>query len=71
MVAAEQALTDAAELTRSAQRKVQAGTSAPLDALKARTDEVSRRSDLVSARAAVDRAGSPSACCSGARGRCA
>jgi outer membrane protein TolC len=34
---------------------VQAGTSAPLDTLKARTDEVSRRSDLVAARAAVDR----------------
>jgi outer membrane protein TolC len=55
VVAAEQALTDAAELTRSAQRRVQAGTSAPLDTLKARTDEVSRRSDLVAARAAVDR----------------
>ena len=56
VVAAEQALADAAELTRSAQRRVQAGTSAPLDTLKARTDEVSRRSDLVAARAAVDRA---------------
>ena len=55
VVAAEQALQDAAELTRSAQRRVQAGTAAPLDALKAKTDEVSRRSDLVAARAAVDR----------------
>jgi outer membrane protein TolC len=55
VVAAEQALTDAAELTRSAERRVKAGTAAPLDALKARTDEVARRSDLVSARADVDR----------------
>jgi len=55
VVAAERALTDAAELTRSAERRVKAGTSAPLDALKARTEEVSRRSDLVRARADVDR----------------
>jgi outer membrane protein TolC len=56
VVAAEEALANAAELTRSAQRRVAAGTSAPLDALKSRTDEVSRRSDLVRARADVDRA---------------
>jgi outer membrane protein TolC len=56
VVAAERALTDAAELTRSAERRVTAGTSAPLDALKSRTEEVSRRSDLVRARADVDRA---------------
>jgi outer membrane protein TolC len=56
VTAAERALEDAAELTRSADRRVKAGTSAPLDVLKARTDEVSRRSDLVRARADVDRA---------------
>ena len=56
VTAAERALQDAAELTRSAERRVKAGTSAPLDALKARTEEVSRRSDLVRARADVDRA---------------
>jgi outer membrane protein TolC len=56
VVAAERALADAAELTRSAERRVAAGTSAPLDVLKARTEEVSRRSDLVRARADVDRA---------------
>jgi outer membrane protein TolC len=55
VVAAERALTDAAELSRSAERRVKAGTAAPLDLLKARTDEVSRRSDLVRARADVDR----------------
>ncbi len=56
VTAAERALQDAAELTRSAERRVKAGTSAPLDALKARTEEVSRKSDLVRARADVDRA---------------
>jgi len=56
VTAAERALADAAELTRSAERRVAAGTSAPLDVLKARTEEVARRSDLVRARADVDRA---------------
>jgi outer membrane protein TolC len=56
VIAAERALDDAAELSRSADRRVKAGTSAPLDVLKARTDEVSRRSDLVRARADVERA---------------
>jgi len=55
VTAAERALADAAELTRSAERRVEAGTSAPLDVLKARTEEVARRSDLVRARADVDR----------------
>jgi len=55
VTAAERALADAAELTRSAERRVAAGTVAPLDALKARTEEVARRSDLVRAHADVDR----------------
>jgi outer membrane protein TolC len=56
VTAAESALADAQELTRSSERRVAAGTSAPLDVLKARTEEVARRGDLVRARADVDRA---------------
>jgi outer membrane protein TolC len=56
VLAAERALANAAELTRSSERRVAAGTAAPLDMLKARTEEVARRSDLVRARADVDRA---------------
>jgi len=56
VAAAERALADAAELTRSAKRRVAAGTSAPIDILKAQTEEVARRSDLAGARADLDRA---------------
>ncbi len=56
VVASERAVESAAELARSADRRVAAGTAAPLDALKARTEQVRRESDLAQARAALDRA---------------
>jgi len=53
--ASDRAVTNAAELVRSAERRVAAGTAAPLDALKARTELVRRESDLVGARAGLAR----------------
>ncbi|MGC3997685.1 MAG: TolC family protein [Anaeromyxobacter sp.] len=54
--ASERAVENAAELTRSAERRVAAGTAAPLDALRARTELVKRQSDLADARAGLDKA---------------
>jgi outer membrane protein TolC len=55
VVASERAVASAAELTRSAERRVRAGTAAPLDVLKAQTEQVRRESDLAGARAAAER----------------
>ncbi|ACL66638.1 outer membrane efflux protein [Anaeromyxobacter dehalogenans 2CP-1] len=56
VAASERAVESAAELVRSAERRVAAGTAAPLDVLKSRTEQVRRESDLVSARAGLERA---------------
>lgn len=56
VVAAEQAVESARELARSADRRVAAGTAAPLDALRARTEQVRRESELARARAEQERA---------------
>ncbi len=56
LIAAEQAVESAGELSRSAERRVAAGTAAPLDALRARTEQVRRESELARARAELDRA---------------
>jgi outer membrane protein TolC len=56
VAASERAVANAAELVRSAERRVAAGTSAPLDVLRARTELVRRESDLEDARASLDRA---------------
>jgi outer membrane protein TolC len=56
VVASEAAFESAAELARSAARRVEAGTAAPLDALRAETERVRRESDLVRARAELERA---------------
>jgi outer membrane protein TolC len=56
VVASERAAESAAELARSADRRVAAGTAAPLDALRARTEQVRRESDLARARAELGRA---------------
>jgi outer membrane protein TolC len=55
VLASERAVESAAELARSAERRVKAGTSAPLDVLKARTEQVRRESDLARARADAER----------------
>ncbi|HET7825608.1 MAG TPA: TolC family protein, partial [Anaeromyxobacter sp.] len=55
VLASERAVESAAELTRSAQRRVRAGTAAPLDVLKAQTEQVRRESDLTRARADGER----------------
>ncbi len=55
VVASERAVDSAAELARSAERRVAAGTAAPLDLLRARTELVRRQSDLENARAQLDR----------------
>jgi outer membrane protein TolC len=55
VAASARAATSAAELVRSAQRRVQAGTAAPLDVLKAEAEEVRRESDLARARADLAR----------------
>jgi outer membrane protein TolC len=56
VVASERAVASAAELARSADRRVAAGVAPPLDALRARTESVRRESDLVRARADLGRA---------------
>lgn len=56
VVASEVAVASAAELARSAERRVAAGTAAPLDRLRAQAELVRRESDLARARADLDRA---------------
>ncbi len=56
VIASERALELAAEHARSAERRVSAGVAAPLDALRARTEQVRREGDLVRARAELERA---------------
>jgi outer membrane protein TolC len=51
VLASERAVESAAEHARSAERRVSAGTAAPLDLLRARTELVRRESDLARARA--------------------
>ena len=53
--ASEAALASAEELARSAARRVAAGTAAPLDRLRAETEQVRRESDLARARAELER----------------
>jgi outer membrane protein TolC len=55
VVASERAVESASELTRSAQRRVVAGTAASLDVLRAQAEQVRRESDLAAARANVSR----------------
>ncbi|HET8541057.1 MAG TPA: TolC family protein [Anaeromyxobacter sp.] len=55
VAASEAAVKSAAELERSAARRVAAGTSPPLDRLRAETDRTARESDLAQARANVER----------------
>ena len=55
LAASERAAANAARLAESARRKLEAGTAAPLDLLRARTEEVRRQGDLVRARAELDR----------------
>jgi outer membrane protein TolC len=55
VVASEAAVQSAAELARSAARRVQAGTSPPLDRLRAETERTRRESDLAQARANLER----------------
>jgi outer membrane protein TolC len=55
VAASEAALKNASELERSAARRVQAGTSPPLDRLRAETDRTARESDLAQARANLER----------------
>jgi outer membrane protein TolC len=56
VLASERAVQSAAELERSAARRVAAGTSPPLDSLRAQTERIKRESDLVRARADLGRA---------------
>lgn len=56
VAASERAVESAAELVRSAERRVAAGTAAPLDVSRSRTEQVRRESDLVAARASLERA---------------
>jgi outer membrane protein TolC len=55
VLASTRAVDGAAELARSAERRVRAGTAAPLDVLKAQTERVRRESDLARARADAER----------------
>jgi outer membrane protein TolC len=55
VVASGRAVEIAAEHARSAQRRVSAGIAPPLDALRARTEQVRRESDLARARADLGR----------------
>jgi outer membrane protein TolC len=55
VAASESAVRSAAELERSAARRVAAGTSPPLDRLRAETDRTARESDLAQARANLAR----------------
>jgi outer membrane protein TolC len=48
-------VANAEELARAADRRVKAGTAAPLDRLRAETEAVRRASDLAQARANLDR----------------
>jgi len=56
VLASERAVEIAAEHARSADRRVAAGVAPPLDALRARTEQVRRESDRARARAELDRA---------------
>jgi outer membrane protein TolC len=56
VVASERAVESAAEHERSAARRVAAGTSPPLDSLRAQTERIRRESDLAKARADLSRA---------------
>lgn len=55
VAASERAIELAHEQAESSQRRVAAGTSAPLDVLRTQAEEVSRRSDLARARADLER----------------
>jgi outer membrane protein TolC len=55
VAASEAAVRNALELERSAARRVAAGTSPPLDRLRAETDRTSRESDLAQARANLEK----------------
>src|SRR5574341_1821974 len=55
-LASERAVQVAAEHERSAARRVAAGTSPPLDQLRAQTERIRRESDLARARAELARA---------------
>ncbi len=55
VLASERAVESAAAHARSAERRSAAGTAAPLDVLKARTEQVRRESDLARARADLAR----------------
>jgi outer membrane protein TolC len=54
-LASERAVESAGEHERSAQRRVAAGTSPPLDHLRAQTERIRRESDLARARAELER----------------
>jgi outer membrane protein TolC len=56
VTASERAVAIAAEHAKSADRRVKAGTSPPLDSLRAQAELVRRESDLVRARADLGRA---------------
>jgi outer membrane protein TolC len=56
VTASERAVTTAAEHAKSADRRMKAGTSPPLDSLRAQAELVRRESDLVRARADLSRA---------------
>ncbi len=56
VLASERAVEIAAEHARSADRRVKVGVAPPLDALRARTEQVQRESDLARARAELERA---------------
>ena len=55
VAASEAAVRNALELERSAARRIAAGTSPPLDRLRAETDRTARESDLAQARANLGR----------------
>jgi len=55
VAASERGVANADELVRSAERRVDAGTAAPLEITRARAELVRRQSDLAGARAALDR----------------
>ncbi len=56
VTASESAVESSAALARSAERRAAGGTAAPLDVLKAKTEQVRRESDLARARADLARA---------------
>ncbi|MBL0276362.1 MAG: TolC family protein [Anaeromyxobacter sp.] len=56
VAATERAEANAARLAESAERRVTAGTAAPLEPLRARTEQVKRQGDLVRARATLAQA---------------